>query len=146
MELICEYINGCFLTLISIFILEGVNYTVLQATSLNGLVNQGSKTAGPLLGGFALSMFTPQWCILLNIGLRVCSFLLLLTVKNIQSGNEANAARVQEEWVPLRTMWREGWSFMFRSKLLLNMMLYGLISILAIQMIDFQFTSCVQGN
>ncbi len=114
---------------------------LLQATSLNGLVNQGSKIAGPLLGGLALSMLTPQWCILLNSGLRVCSFLLLLTVKNMQSGNEAHAVRAQEERVPLRTMWSEGWSFIFRSKLLLNMMLYGLISILAIQMIDFQFTS-----
>lgn len=114
---------------------------LLQATSLNGLVNQGSKIVGPLLGGFALSVLTPQWCILLNSGLRFCSYLLLLTVKNIQSGNEADASSAQEERVPLHTMWREGWSFMFRSKLLLNMMIYGLVSILAIQMIDFQFTS-----
>lgn len=114
---------------------------LLQATSLNGLVNQGSKIAGPLLGGLALSILMPQWCILLNSALRMCSFLLLLTVKNIKSGNGDHAISVQEERVPLSTMWREGWRFMFRSKTLLNMMIYGLISILAIQIIDFQFTS-----
>jgi MFS family permease len=38
-------------------------------------------------------------------------------------------------------MWKEGWSFMLRSRLLLNSMLFGLVGALAIQMIDFQFTS-----
>lgn len=62
---------------------------LLQATSLNGLVNQGSKIAGPLLGGFTLSVLTPQWCILINACLRGCSYLLLLTVKNSEAGQAA---------------------------------------------------------
>ncbi|WP_410513824.1 MFS transporter [Paenibacillus sp. BR2-3] len=114
---------------------------LLQATSLNGLVNQGSKIAGPLLGGFALSVLTPQWCILLNAILRACSYLLLLTVKNAQTGEESDNSAAKEKSIPLRTMWREGWSFIFRSRLLLNTILFGLAGALAIQMIDFQFTS-----
>ncbi|MDH6374435.1 DHA3 family macrolide efflux protein-like MFS transporter [Paenibacillus sp. PastF-3] len=115
---------------------------LLQATSLNGLVNQGSKIAGPLLGGFALSVLTPQWCILINACLRGCSYLLLLTVKKSeveQVGTEGKGD--QEEHVSLRTMWMEGWSFMLRSRLLLNTMLFGIVCSMAIQMIDFQFTS-----
>lgn len=114
---------------------------LLQATSLNGIVNQGSKIAGPLLGGFALSVLTPQWCILINACLRGCSYLLLLTVKNNEVGQVSSDQGDKEEQVPLRTMWKEGWGFMLRSKLLLNSMLFGLIGALAIQMIDFQFTS-----
>lgn len=114
---------------------------LLQATSLNGFVNQGSKIAGPLIGGFALTLLTPQWCILLNSIMRLCSFLLLLTIKPIQPVNEDREVDVQTEQIPIRTMWKEGWSFMLRSKLLLNTMLYGLIGTLAIQVIDFQFTS-----
>lgn len=38
-------------------------------------------------------------------------------------------------------MWREGWSFMLRSRLLLNTMLFGLAGTLVIQVVDFQFTS-----
>jgi len=115
---------------------------LLQATSLNGLVNQGSKIAGPLLGGFALSVLTPQWCILINACLRGCSYLLLLTVKNSEAGQVSSEGKGdQEERVALRTMWKEGWSFMLRSRLLLNSMLFGLVGALAIQMIDFQFTS-----
>ncbi|WHY20471.1 MFS transporter [Paenibacillus sp. G2S3] len=114
---------------------------LLQATSLNGIVNQGSKIAGPLLGGFALSVLTPQWCILINACLRGCSYLLLLTVKNNEVGQVSSDQGKKEEQVPLRTMWKEGWSFMLRSRLLLNSMLFGLVGALAIQMIDFQFTS-----
>ncbi|WP_419885895.1 MFS transporter [Paenibacillus sp. B-A-8] len=114
---------------------------LLQATSLNGIVNQGSKIAGPLLGGFALSVLTPQWCILINACLRGCSYLLLLTVKNNEVGRVSSDQDDKEEQVPLRTMWKEGWGFMLRSRLLLNSMLFGLIGALAIQMIDFQFTS-----
>ncbi|OMD59059.1 MFS transporter [Paenibacillus odorifer] len=115
---------------------------LLQATSLNGLVNQGSKIAGPLLGGFALSVLTPQWCILINACLRGCSYLLLLTVKKSDVEQVRTEGKGdQEERVALRTMWKEGWSFMLRSRLLLNSMLFGLVGALAIQMIDFQFTS-----
>lgn len=114
---------------------------LLQATSLNGIVSQGSKIAGPLLGGLALSVLTPQWCILINACLRGCSYLLLLTVKKSEVGQVNLDKCSEEDRVPLRTMWKEGWGFMLRSRLLLNTMLFGLVGAMAIQMIDFQFTS-----
>ncbi|WP_019913039.1 MFS transporter [Paenibacillus sp. HW567] len=114
---------------------------LLQAASLNGIVNQGSKIAGPLLGGVALTLLTPQWCILLNALLRVGSYLLLLSVKSIRTEEESETVAAQEERVPLRTMWKEGWSFMLRSRLLLHTLLFGFAGALAIQIVDFQFTS-----
>jgi MFS family permease len=113
---------------------------LLQASSLNGIVNQGSKIAGPLLGGLALSLLTPHWCILLNAVMRVGSYLLLLSVRNIHT-EELPKPETPEEKVPLRTMWQEGWSFMLRSRVLLNTMLFGLAGSLVIQVVDFQFTS-----
>ncbi|MFF2912678.1 MFS transporter [Paenibacillus sp. NPDC057934] len=114
---------------------------LLQATSLNGIVNQSSKIAGPLLGGLALSVLSPQWCILLNACLRAGSYLLLLTVKNAGAIAEKRHSEITKEQVPLSQMWSEGWSFILRSRLLLSTMIFGLIGSLAIQMIDFQFTS-----
>lgn len=121
---------------------------LLQATSLNGIVNQGSKIAGPLLGGFALSLLSPQWCIVICACFRMGSYLLLLTVKPTEAGESRKAvegvhpsAPVPEQQVPLRTLWKEGWSFILHSRLLLIAMLFGLIGGIAIQMIDFQFTS-----
>ncbi len=113
---------------------------LLQASSLNGLLNQGSKIAGPLLGGLALTFLTPQWCIVLNAILRACSYLLLLSVRNMDTKAEP-AQKAAEELLPLRTMWKEGWGFLLSSRILLNVMLYGLAGALAIQVIDFQFTS-----
>lgn len=112
---------------------------LLQATSLNGIVNQGSKIAGPLLGGFALSFLSPHWCIVLCACFRVGSYLLLLTVKNAEAGD--GPAQETEQRVSLRIMWAEGWRFILKSRLLLTTMLFGLTGSLAIQMVDFQFTS-----
>ncbi|WP_265333417.1 MFS transporter [Paenibacillus guangzhouensis] len=119
---------------------------LLQATSLNGIVNQGSKIAGPLLGGFVLSLLSPQWCIVICAVFRLGSYLLLLTVKagessadKTSSGDTSSA--VDQPAPPLRTLWKEGWSFILGSRLLFITMLFGLTGALAIQMVDFQFTS-----
>jgi MFS transporter, DHA3 family, macrolide efflux protein len=122
---------------------------LFQATSLNGFVNQGSKIAGPLLGGFALALLTPEWCILLNACFRLSSLLILLTIKKAEVEfkkvglNLASSSSSPETAVDtsLRTMWIEGLSFILKTRLLLVTLLFGFVATTAIQMIDFQFTS-----
>lgn len=117
---------------------------LLQAASMNGIVNQGSKIAGPLLGGVALSFLTPHWCILLCACFRLCSYGLLLTVKKAEAAKTStgrlDASRSGSSQT-LRSMWKEGWSFIIRSRLLLSTMLFGLTGAMAIELVDFQFTS-----
>ncbi|MNO56002.1 2-acyl-glycerophospho-ethanolamine acyltransferase [compost metagenome] len=118
---------------------------LLQATSLNGIVNQGSKIGGPLLGGLALSLLSPQWCIVLNACFRLSSYLLLWSVgkearNSVEEGEKTSKSRENQK-ESLSIIWKEGWSFIIHSRLLLSSMLFGLIGALAIQMIDFQFTS-----
>jgi MFS family permease len=125
---------------------------ILQATSFNGLVNQGSKIAGPLLGGFALLLLSPEWCILFNACVRFVCFLMLFLVKppaypvvepevepQVQISDHSDA--VVEQKSSFRLMWREGWTFIFGNKLLRNTLLFGFIGTITIQMIDYQFTS-----
>lgn len=115
---------------------------LMQASSLNGLVNQGSKIAGPLLGGLALAFLTPQWCILLNALLRGCSYLLLLSIKHIRTDEaDSEQSEVPEGKLTLLKMWQEGWGFLLRSRLLMTAMFFGLAGALVIQVVDFQFTS-----
>lgn len=121
---------------------------ILQATSLNGLVNQGSKIAGPLLGGFALLLFSPEWCILFNACVRFLCFLVLLLVKDKQIIEQEVEAEISyhkesiaQQNSSFQLMWREGWAFIFSNKLLRNTLLFGFIGTITIQMIDYQFTS-----
>ena len=58
-----------------------------SASSWNGLVSQGSKIAGPLIGASILALLSPQACILLNAGLRLLAFLLLLRAPQTASSN-----------------------------------------------------------
>ncbi|MCK8485734.1 MFS transporter [Paenibacillus sp. MBLB2552] len=123
---------------------------LFQATSLNGFVNQGSKIAGPLLGGFALALLTPEWCILLNACFRMLSLLTLLTIKKaevefkkagLNPASSSSSAPETAVDTSLRTMWLEGLSFILKTRLLLVTLLFGFVATTAIQMIDFQFTS-----
>ncbi|BCG57758.1 MFS transporter [Paenibacillus sp. URB8-2] len=132
---------------------------LLQAASLNGFVTQGSKIAGPLLGGVALAALSPAWCIALNACMRLFSYVLLLSVKNadakgstgadmdvkMKAGDQADVKSREQNTggqpLSARSMWKEGWSFIFRSRLLRNTMLFGLLGALSIQMVDFQFAS-----
>lgn len=58
---------------------------LLQAASWNGLVGQGSKVAGPLLGAMLLVLLSPQLCIALNAVTRLCSAALLLPLRGLSS-------------------------------------------------------------
>ncbi|MNJ43639.1 2-acyl-glycerophospho-ethanolamine acyltransferase [compost metagenome] len=114
---------------------------LLQATSLNGVVNQGSKIAGPLLGAVALTILTPQWCVFINGVMRGVSYLLLLTIKNSHKDTIGSASQTADQSDSILAMLTEGWKFIIRKQVLLNTMLFGITGALVIQMIDFQFTS-----
>ncbi|NEU26537.1 MFS transporter [Paenibacillus polymyxa] len=154
---------------------QGLTRTVVassdlfRATSLNGLVNQASKVAGPLLGAMTLAVLSPQACIILNALLRLCSGLLLWPLRGIgpalaspdqqaladeQPGksasltaHEADDAKMQAE--PARasrfiSQWREGWAFLWRSRMLLHTLIFGLFGLIAILMIDYQFPTLLR--
>ncbi|MDH2331293.1 MFS transporter [Paenibacillus polymyxa] len=154
---------------------QGLTRTVVtsddlfRATSLNGLVNQASKVAGPLLGAMTLTVLSPQACIILNALLRLCSGLLLWPLRGIgpalvsadqqavaaeQQGKsaahtapEADEAKMREEHVRASrffNQWREGWAFLWRSRMLLHTLIFGLFGLIAILMIDYQFPTLLR--
>ncbi|MDQ0048710.1 MFS family permease [Paenibacillus polymyxa] len=154
---------------------QGLTRTVVasddlfRATSLNGLVNQASKVAGPLLGAMTLTVLSPQACIVLNALLRLCSGLLLWPLRGIgpalvspdqqavaaeQQGKsaahtapKADEAKMREEHVRASrffNQWREGWAFLWRSRMLLHTLIFGLFGLIAILMIDYQFPTLLR--
>ncbi|WP_310551508.1 MFS transporter [Paenibacillus glufosinatiresistens] len=134
---------------------------LLQASSLNALVMQGSKVAGPLFGGAVLVALSPEWCIALNAGMRLLSWGLLLSVRAGNTGDTGRTAglpagagmkaaggtsgeRTEElasERASFRETWREGWAFVLQNRMLRVLLLFGLVGSVVIQMVDFQFAS-----
>ncbi|MGO4951011.1 MFS transporter [Paenibacillus sp. DRB1-1] len=155
---------------------QGLTRTVVasddlfRATSLNGLVNQASKVAGPLLGAMTLTVLSPQACIILNALLRLCSGLLLWPLRGIgpalvsadqqavaaeqqeksaahTAAPEADEAKMREEHVRASrffNQWREGWAFLWCSRMLLHTLIFGLFGLIAILMIDYQFPTLLR--
>ncbi|GIO36615.1 MFS transporter [Paenibacillus antibioticophila] len=115
---------------------------LLQATSYNGLVGQGSKVAGPLLGAVTLAALSPQACILINMGARLLSALLLLGLWRLPAGKAGQErevvkgqSRIQSFW----SEWKEGWTFLWHRKVVFHTMIFGFIGLTAILMVDYQF-------
>lgn len=66
---------------------------LLDASSLNGLVGQLSRVAGPLLGAALLALVSPQACIAVNAAARLVSFGILRTMpKPAVAAAEVDAA------------------------------------------------------
>lgn len=117
---------------------------LLDATSLNGLVGQLSRIAGPLMGAAVLALLSPQACIAVNAIVRLFSYVILRTVPKeavSEQQMEGNKAVSLEQKPRTGAMLREGWAFVRRTPVLRNLMLFALLGMLAIQTIDFQFVS-----
>lgn len=118
---------------------------LLKATSYNGLVNQFSKIAGPLLGAVALTVFSPQLCILVNAVTRLLSCVLLFTLRHIDQ-NEAVERKSygghsddEGEKQGFVRSWKQGWGALLQRRMLLSSFLVNMSVMLVILMIDFQF-------
>lgn len=121
---------------------------LFQATSLNGLVNQGSKVAGPLLGAITLVVMPAQACIILNIVARLLSALFLSRVsqtsENAVADVDGSSNMIENKKRTFFAEWREGWMFLLRSKIVLHTILFGFFGLISILMIDYQFPTLLR--
>ncbi|WP_055105280.1 MFS transporter [Paenibacillus ihumii] len=122
---------------------------LFQATSFNGLVNQSSKVAGPLLGAMTLTALSPQACIMLNAGARLLSAALLLPLRSLPVSRRTEAAGRTEgprsgAWAAFLQNWREGWLYLFQAKKVRYTMIFGFVGLTALLMIDYQFPTLLR--
>ncbi|MDN4619845.1 MFS transporter [Paenibacillus sp. PsM32] len=121
---------------------------LLQASSWNGIVKQSSKLVGPLIGGMILSMTSFSVCIVVNMVMRLGSFLLLLSILktniSLKTVADATSNKPNSDSKLNENTWQalvEGWFFVKKQSLLLATLLFGFCGMLVIQMVDFQFAS-----
>ncbi|MGN7414884.1 MFS transporter [Paenibacillus sp. SAF-068] len=119
---------------------------LFQASSLNGFVNQCSKVAGPLLGAVILVFFSPQICIVINACTRLLSGAVLWPLRRLGEKLESvvsdgNAVGEKDESESLFSQWKQGWRFIRSSRTVLSTIWFGCFGLMAILMIDYQFTT-----
>ncbi len=119
---------------------------LIKAVSLNGMVMQLSKIIAPLLGGILAGATSPQVCILLNaIAFFISSVILMTLVKKKKITHTSADHNETDDASALPASfwqsWKEGWGFIFRSRILKVSFLLSFIGLSFIQMIDVQFTT-----
>jgi len=117
---------------------------LLQATSLNGLMNQISKVAGPLLGAVLLAIFSPQICIAIHAVARLLSCLLLWPLREIRSPRKITDVDGEGRMGGFIRQWKEGWAFIVKTRNLLHTVVFAVFGLVAILMIDYQFPTLLR--
>ncbi|MCG7378339.1 MFS transporter [Paenibacillus sp. ACRSA] len=130
---------------------------LFQASAMNGFVAQCSKVAGPLLGAVILTLFSPQVCIVVNAVTRLISGAILWPLRQLSEDDKLSSAlrgnaqtketkaqhepRNETQPESFRAQWQEGWRFIRDSRKIMSTLVFGCMGLMAILMIDYQFTT-----
>lgn len=114
---------------------------IMKAVTINGSLFQLVKVVGPLIGGSMAGIFSPNFSIIFN---AVCFVFSGILLTRIQLRNQ-EVEKEEKLNTPVQTgffaSWKEGWSIVLKSNVLLASILFGIASTLTIQMIDAQFVT-----
>ncbi|WLR53297.1 MFS transporter [Bacillus tianshenii] len=114
---------------------------LLKATSLNGIVLQLGKVAGPLAGGAILAMFSAKLCILINAISSIISASILFTLLTIEENKPSESTDIKESKMD---QFLGGWKIVFQYKILLHSFLFAMIGLFALQLVDLQFATLLR--
>jgi MFS family permease len=119
---------------------------LFKASSLNGFVNQCAKIAGPLLGAVVLVFFSPQICILINACARLLSGAVIWPLRRLVEKQEPvvltdSADQDLKGSESFFTQWQQGWRYLRSSRTVRNTVVFGCFGLMAILMVDYQFTT-----
>jgi MFS transporter, DHA3 family, macrolide efflux protein len=112
---------------------------IMKAVTINGSLLQLVKVVGPLIGGSVSGVFTPD----ISIGVNAASFFISgIIFSRITKRNNLISEGIREETnSQFFSAWKEGWELVFKSRILLVSIIYGMFITLTIQMIDAQFVT-----
>jgi predicted MFS family arabinose efflux permease len=111
---------------------------LFKATTMNGTVFQLGKVLGPLLGGTLAASVSPFICLMVNACSFAVSAILLTSIGSVGETHDHGARKQQKQ--SFREVWKEGWLVILRNRLLLASTLFSLIGLMAIQLVDAQFS------
>ncbi|WP_176555842.1 MFS transporter [Virgibacillus ndiopensis] len=114
---------------------------ILKAVTINGSLFQLVKVVGPLIGGSVAGVFSPDISIVVNALSFVLSGIILTRVHLKNQVPEKKEELETTEQIGFFASWKEGWSIVLKSRILLASIIFGIVSTLTIQMIDAQIVT-----
>ncbi|WP_188454813.1 MFS transporter [Virgibacillus oceani] len=114
---------------------------ILKAVTINGSLFQLVKVIGPLIGGSVAGVFSPDISIVVNAFSFVISGVILTRIHLKNQVSEKKEESNKTEQSGFFASWKEGWSIVLRSRILLASIIFGVVSTLTIQMIDAQIVT-----
>jgi MFS family permease len=112
-------------------------HQLLKASALNGAVLQLGKLIGPLLGGLVAAVFAPALCLVINASCFLLSNGFLFAIRKVE--NLLPRPSAEEQPLPYRQAWQEGWRIFLQSRVLLFSTIFVIVTSMAIQLADAQF-------
>lgn len=113
---------------------------IMKAVTINGSLFQLVKVVGPLIGGSVVGIFSPDFSIVVNVGSFVLSGIILTRI-HIKNQDPKKKEELDTTELGFLASWKEGWSIVLKSRILLASIMFGIVSTLTIQMIDVQFVT-----
>lgn len=114
---------------------------IMKAVTINGSLFQLVKVVGPLIGGSVAGILSPDFSIVLNAVSFVLSGIILTRIHVKNQDPEKKEELGTPEQSGFLASWKEGWSIVLKSRILLASIMFGIVSTLTIQMIDAQFVT-----
>ncbi|MCM3318079.1 MFS transporter [Rummeliibacillus stabekisii] len=111
---------------------------IMQAITINGSLFQLVKVIGPLMGGSVAGISSPNVSIAINAIAFTISGILLRRIKVQEIETSVEIEATQSGFLG---SWKEGWQIVLNSKILMASIIFGIFSVLTIQMIDAQIVT-----
>ena len=111
---------------------------LLKASAWNGMIAQTAKILGPMGGALAITLFSPQVCLMINAISFLLSGLILLSARH-QEVSPSPPVKTEAAKPRFRDAWREGWRVVLGSRVITATLIFSMIGIFGVQMVDTQF-------
>ncbi|GAF64850.1 putative MFS transporter [Bacillus sp. TS-2] len=111
----------------------------VKAITWNGGLNQSAKVIAPLIGGSLITIMPAHYLLWVTAAAFLISVFLLLSIVKVLPIKAPHKVQELRQTESFWKQWREGWSYVFKQRLLSITIFITIIGMMIIQLIDVQF-------
>ncbi|KYG30489.1 MFS transporter [Alkalihalobacillus trypoxylicola] len=111
----------------------------VKAITWNGGLNQSAKVIAPLIGGSLITIMPAHYLLWVTASAFLISVFLLVSIVKVLPIKAAPKGQELRQAESFWKQWREGWSYVFKQRLLSVTISITIVGMMIIQLIDVQF-------